>query len=371
MKKILYGTTALLAAGLIAGSAAAASPVKLQLGGYANWFAGVSSLKNDINGSPAWGGEYNNFDVTMDARISVLGETRLANGMRVGAFVETELSDQQSTDGNQVRIYQAYTYVDSAHGRVVLGKMSSIDKQLHVGARDVGLLDINESDMAFFLPNMGGEAAYILQGNRANQIAYFTPNVHGLTLAVSYASGDDDSRGLGVAENTMKTWNLAGMYRMNFQGIDFGLSAAATMSDKGGASSWQNEELFGDAWSVGMEVGMMGFTVGGGFKYVNNVGTQLEPLGEKDLKVSTLGVAFEQGPLAASVSWIHQNGYGETFVAGTSVDTVWNSTVLASVKYTVSSGVDTFATFGYNQFKDDSGDKMSGYAFVTGIGLTF
>ena len=46
MKKVLYGTTALLAAGMFASAAEAAQPLKLSIGGYLNAFIGYTEMES-------------------------------------------------------------------------------------------------------------------------------------------------------------------------------------------------------------------------------------------------------------------------------------------------------------------------------------
>ena len=51
MKKILFGTTALLAAGAFASAAQASEPVKLQLGGYMEYWVAAAQQDDDFVGS--------------------------------------------------------------------------------------------------------------------------------------------------------------------------------------------------------------------------------------------------------------------------------------------------------------------------------
>ncbi|WP_147165104.1 porin, partial [Pararhodospirillum oryzae] len=76
MKKILFGTTALVAAGLFAGGASAADKIKLSLGGkMEQYFGGVGTLED--------GGfdDSDGFGMDTDTEVYVKGSTKLDNGL--------------------------------------------------------------------------------------------------------------------------------------------------------------------------------------------------------------------------------------------------------------------------------------------------
>jgi len=84
MKKVLLGSTALVAAGLIAGHAEAADGVKLSLGGYYRGVAGV--MFDDFDGAAAGlEDDLRNYVFKQDVEVHFKGETTLDNGLTVGA----------------------------------------------------------------------------------------------------------------------------------------------------------------------------------------------------------------------------------------------------------------------------------------------
>ena len=75
MKKILFGTTALLAAGAFASAAQASDPIKLQLGGYMEYWVAAA------NQDSAFSTPVNSFDIQGESEVWFVGKTTLDNGM--------------------------------------------------------------------------------------------------------------------------------------------------------------------------------------------------------------------------------------------------------------------------------------------------
>ena len=94
MKKALYGTTALVAAGLVAGQASAASGLKLGITGYYRGAIGASNSAIRTNSFPGvvlvagdgdWG--RNNVAFRQEVRVNFTGETTLDNGLTFDVLV--------------------------------------------------------------------------------------------------------------------------------------------------------------------------------------------------------------------------------------------------------------------------------------------
>src|SRR5437879_783564 len=98
MKKVLYGTTALVAAGLLAGEASAASGLKLGITGFYRGAMGVTVGGDSVQtfagtrGGIATGSGQGDYGRTsggfrQEIRINFTGETTLDNGLTVGVLV--------------------------------------------------------------------------------------------------------------------------------------------------------------------------------------------------------------------------------------------------------------------------------------------
>ncbi len=117
MKKILFGTSALVGAGLIAGQAVAAEGIKLSVGGYLRSAFLLNFGDNDhhadgVNDSDA----LREVDgVFKDGEIHFNGSTTLDNGITVG--VSFQLEAEQNGD----QIDEAYTYFKGGFGEFRIG----------------------------------------------------------------------------------------------------------------------------------------------------------------------------------------------------------------------------------------------------------
>src|SRR5690348_8186303 len=94
MKHVLLGTTALVAAGLVASNAHAAQGVQLGIGGYYAAAAGLILSQSASGDDP--GAHTRDIVFRQDVEVHFKGETTLDNGLTVGARIELE--GQQSND---------------------------------------------------------------------------------------------------------------------------------------------------------------------------------------------------------------------------------------------------------------------------------
>ncbi|MCP4393231.1 MAG: porin, partial [Alphaproteobacteria bacterium] len=131
MKKILLGTTALVAAGVISSAAQASEPIKLEVGGYMDWWVAAVDQKEDYENET--GIQSNNVDVFGNGEIHFKGSTTLDNGVKLGVQVELEGGNRSESDP----IDESYITVDSQYGRVVLGSDDNVAYSMHVSAPDV------------------------------------------------------------------------------------------------------------------------------------------------------------------------------------------------------------------------------------------
>src|ERR1700744_1399355 len=115
MKKVLLGTSAVLAAGLGASPAFAADGIQLHLGGF---FRTAVEGNWDNNGKNDLGNNRYNDRVDSDGEIYFTGKTTLDNGLTVGARVELEAEQQAA------QIDAAYIYFQGGFGEVRVGSQN-------------------------------------------------------------------------------------------------------------------------------------------------------------------------------------------------------------------------------------------------------
>jgi hypothetical protein len=240
MKHLLYGTTALVAAGLIAGAAAPAraddKPIQITIGGYFYAFFDVtqshpgvvdtvsSALEpaNTPAGQPATA--LDNKGMKVKSRIQFDGRTQLDNGLVAGLRVQLR---GNTGDSNQIanavavkggiaavgasvgsssedQIDEHFLFLDSAtYGRMEAGATASAPRKMWYGAVTPAMPyhGINSPN---FIEFPGGQAGVVLsqpttllhssgQTDRADKVSYYTPRIAGFQLGISYAPTECNS----------------------------------------------------------------------------------------------------------------------------------------------------------------------------------
>jgi outer membrane protein OmpU len=238
MKRVLYGTTALVAASLLAGEASAASGLKLGINGFFRNAIGASWGNGPMANVPTTGGAYssaglNTFDkqdvsMRQEIRVNFTGNTTLDNGLTVGVLVGLN-GENVAKSGSTNQINRAYAdfsgkfglvrvgETDSALGTDCVGDPGNVTSNFGVNSPNesfsnvglgmfrnqfthtnapvtVGVAPVGEIGTCF-----GLEA----KGNKGNKIEYFSPSFQGFTFGVSYApQGASRFAGGGITYGT-------------------------------------------------------------------------------------------------------------------------------------------------------------------------
>ena len=115
MKNILYGTTALIAVSMVAGSAGAAEKIKLGLGGY--WRAAIHmGDTNNDSAAAATASDFRNHGFGRESEIYFSGKTTLDNGIKFGVMVQLE--GETSAD----QMDNSYIWSAGSFGRLEYGE---------------------------------------------------------------------------------------------------------------------------------------------------------------------------------------------------------------------------------------------------------
>ena len=204
MKKLLLGSTALVAGGLMAAPAMAADPIKIGVGGYYQFFA----LAGSIEGVYAPDGtsiQYKGLQFIQEGEIHFIGQSKLDNGTTVGLTVELEgwntASSQSSTSAvrfgpsdrrsvpvrlrrlgpprSSVRATRPPTACTTALRRRCWAGASSSTTRRSTGLAGAMLANPAQGAATFF--TIGG------QFQDVNRVNYFTPRFMGLQVGVGYA----------------------------------------------------------------------------------------------------------------------------------------------------------------------------------------
>lgn len=359
MKKYLYSFAAFSAVALVAASASAAEPLKVSVGGFANFYGGYTS---DLTLA-----DVNRADFIFDGEIQFKAEAALDNGMKVGARIELEGNSQNgNVNGAGDQIDHAYGYVEGRYGRVIVGSLDGAPYQVHKSAPDVGVFGVDDSDLGYVLPSFNDSPlAYGTILNLAGDSikgTYFTPVMGGLRVGLSYIP---EVNGLNSADKSF-TKARNGVWKDGYEavvaydttgdGSAFHVDLGAGLYDRADAGKDMDED-----YSVGLSFSTGPWTVGAGARYAH-LDDELEHWGWN------AGVAWEQGRWGASLSFMAVSG--ETNILN--AERIEDYLTMASGKYNLAAGVDAFATIGYIRYDNvHDDDKRDVYTAVTGLALSF
>jgi predicted porin len=357
MKKVLLGSTAIVAAGLIAApSAMAAEKIQAKVGGYMEQWFGYTSVDED-------GGtrDVDGLDVKSDSEIHFKGSTTLDNGIEFGVNVQLEANHNGSD-----QIDESYLIVKGSFGEINLGSENSAMYKMHYAPSDFGI-GINSGDQgdwaALSGSNVSGSGYFrgvlgstYVEPNRANdseKLTYYTPRFAGFQLGASYSpdtNQDDNSpvdRDTGVSDMVAFGANYSG----DFGGASVGVSVGyGTFLES--ASGTDEPE----AYNAGITIGVGGFGIGASYAGSDD--------SNADGDAYNLGVSYSTGPFGVSLSYFH----------GEVENSSEQDTIHLSGKYALGPGVSANATIGHAQFQDAGTagtDELEATYVVTGIRLSF
>jgi predicted porin len=379
MKKILLGTSALVAAGLVSSQAMAVDPIKIAVTGY------VSSVF-------VFGGQSHTPDrfdtVKWDGEIHFSGETKLDNGMKVGVQVELEAFTVQTKGtlaGDQID--EHFMWFDGAFGRVEVGATNGPGNKLHVFSPSVMPSHGVDTPDYFHFATPGWSAAALWSTapsdlrdlEDANKISYFSPAFGPFKFGISYTpefqpglNGNTcgSTGGFGGQYGVCTTHN-PGQWQHAIEGggrFDFDLNGVAIAWSLGGlyASPEIHNSDYTNMWrfASGLSVTFNNFTIGGAYRWTNS-GYK----GKYDNVMFGLGGTYTSGPWGFSLAWAQvrdqDGGHGNKTDVLNFVD--------GGVVYNLGPGVDVFAGAQYARFTGDccGGPQSSALKGYFGSKLTF
>lgn len=377
MKKILLGSTAIVAAGMIASApASAASKIKIGVGGYMEQWVGYVS--ND-DGTDQ---DFSGFDVKSDAEINFKGSTKLDNGLSVGVNVQLEANHN---GGDQID--ESYIILKGGFGEINIGSENSAQYKMHYAPSDFGI-GMNSGDESswvatiqdadgdsvskggMFRAPMGSTYVEVTRANDSEKITYYTPRVEGFQLGVSYSpDSNQDANGQPNRDAVNSDLVMVGAnFKRNMGGMSIGVSAGyGTVTDAPAAPG----SLEPSAMNFGVKIGMGGMSAGVSM-------ASFEDHGAQDGTSMNAGVAWSSGPMGVSFAYLHGERDGTGTTGAGDLDGQAEADVFhLSMKYSLGGGVTWAGTLGHATFSsddvdiDNTVDSVSATYVVTGIKIGF
>jgi len=355
MKKILLGTTAIVAAGMIvsAPAAFAAEKIKLSVGGYMEqWFGYVS---ND----DAVGQDYSGFDQKSDSEIHFKGSTKLDNGLKIGVNVQLE-----ANQNNGDQIDESYmTISHKSFGSIDIGSENSVQYRMHYAPSEFGI-GINSGDQTAWTATVadaegdriseGGAfrqpfgATYVepVGANDSEKISWFSPRVEGIQLGLSYSPDTNQDNNGAINRDTANTDLVMAAVNFNktFDGTNVGASLGYGTVTSGVAGSGEEAS----AVNAGVRVSSGGYQIG--VSYAN-----FEDSGGNSGAGMNVGTSYKSGPWGVSLNYFHGErdgtGSGATLDGEATMDTIF-----LSGKYAMGPGITAAGTIGHSSLSSDDAD---------------
>lgn len=412
MKRILLSCTAAIAfAGVSA--AQAAEPVKLEIGGYMNDWAGYASNKDgkDFAGNNAFGGGYANynsntkqkasrFDVQDDVELTFKGSTKLDNGILVGVEMDTAPSQGVNTHtvaGSNKNSKRSFVTVGTAFGTVEAGEQDNVGALIHNSAPDISGIGGQDGNwMNWVLTptgHRGTQRTYAGDDRSDNKIIYITPSWNGLAAGLSYtpsinnaAAGHDvipsslgdaaTVNGSTVVGGDLYVYGLT--YAHSFDQVSIKADIGSGQANIGGLSVYQG----------GLQVAYAGFTLGGSYlkrDVHNSSATYKDALAQG--YAWDAGLSYVTGPYSVALNYFSEraakgNNTNSTaqangtagVIASTSYANDSDHMLALEGAYAMGPGVSlnlTAFTVKYNDAYSNAAEQNQGYGLVSGVAVKF
>jgi predicted porin len=361
MKKVLYGSTALVAAGAMAATPAAAEEgVKLGLGGYYNSFFWVGDYSED-GGDPRDLGSTGLFS---DGEVHFKGKTTLDNGITFG--VQIELEAFQSGD----QIDENYAFIEGSFGRLVIGGENTAAYMMQYAAPFVGV-PLNSVALTTTNTTTGiavttgfrtpALSTYVDLANDDHALNYFSPRFSGFQVGVSYvpaATINGEGKNFPVqADENSELHDLIAVganFVESFGGFDVAVAAGyrVAQDDTGG-----NDDP--EQYSAGLNLGFAGFTVGGSIAIEDSDRAT-------DGTAYDLGATYSTGPWAVGATYFGSSVSG----AGGGGDDDMQA-IQGGISYAVGPGITASANLLWAEWDGGGGADADGFGGVVGMKMGF
>ena len=371
MKKVLYGTTALVAAGVLGSGAASADGISMGIGGYMNTFFSVGGIDEDSSTTA----DYNATGLLSDGEVHFKGNYKHDNGITFGVHVELEAG----SGGDQID--EKYITIVGDFGRVVAGSENSAAYIMHYSAPTVGLY-VNTGWVSTFIPLPAGVDAgnrspglstYLDFGNDENVVTYYTPRFSGFQLGVTYAPtviGNGDGKNFPVEADTETEYHNGFAVGVNFveDFNGFGVAASAgyrraTVDDTRDALGAEDYQ----AISFGLNLSYAGFTIGG--SYANEMDGKASAGNTVQQKgyAWDVGVSYAMGPWSVGATYFHGEIEGDLAISAEDEMDAIN----VGVAYQVGPGISAQGGVMWGEWDTEEGENQSGVVGYAGLRFNF
>lgn len=381
MKKVLLGSSALVAAGLFAVPAAA--QLELTISGSVDVNFGVVDENGnfEIDGIPIDRREYGGrTDVTLNFNTVATAD----NGLRYGSRINIDDSDDNVNDNadefdtinnaTTFTIDEAWLFLSGSFGEVRLGDKEGVAPNFRLTIPTVGG-GAADGDWTNYVgvgrPNTG--TGFLIGDNDSTRITYFF-EWEGLTAGASYApaSGDTFLNSTNQCRDPIPGGGFFALECTEFED-QFDIGANYTLDFDGGsvivaatyltADSVRPEVHDAEGVSLGAQVSYDAFTVGGFYVNSFDSGADVGDPDVSDFERWGVGATYQVGDWGFGINYlgVHNQAGEDGWAAG------------GGVSYNIAPGLQAYAdlVFFEDDGFDDDGNRPDGTVFLAGITASF
>ena len=337
MKKVLLGTTALVAAGAFAGIGAAQAQdmmvgmQPLEVGGYYTIAAVSTSDDNPMTANNRSLGIDQNIE--LEGRGSVVLDNGITAGVRIringnngnrmhghtSGMPVDEDADQEGPDvtldththsaggmagGDDDNISEAEVYFTGSFGELHIGMIEAASQQMTIWAPG-GNVPIGGVKSAWFGKSLAGWTTGAFMDEDSTKIVYFSPTLNGISLGVSYAP-EDTNHSYASRSDADSTATAAKQSEQITAALGYTTTVmGGSVSAMVGYETYSTEAMVMDAMTMacmgdpcdpsamryGLTVGIDNIAIGGAVN--DQEGTD----GGDDRTMTDIGISWSEGPL--------------------------------------------------------------------------
>jgi hypothetical protein len=377
MKKALYSTSALVAAGalaLVASDASAqAKKISMSVGGYFNTYAGFSQQESSFEVDTATAGlevGYDAFNVVNDSEVYFKGSTKLDNGVGVSVTVQLETDQSNSSD-----IDESYATLSGGFGSILLGSTKGSTVKKHVGAPAVGGLALTTTDHHSWIirPSAVGSSTFTTGttagASDAMKVVYLSPKIAGgIELGASYTPSATNSDAMpatgGDSGTESQMWDAVVKYSGKMGGSSVNANVGYGETQGTAANSTQFLRT-----GVNMTAG--GATIGFSYKDVSNQASAIEGTANSDEQTTyNIGIKYAAGGYTVGLAY----GHSELPLASTTQGDDELDKYILGVERGLGAGVTLTGQLAYVDYSDETtndSNNNNGWALVGGVKVAF
>lgn len=379
MRKSLYMTTALAAAGMLAFGATGAvagshtgGKIKIGLGGFLNTYVGFAEQDGSFestNNNPARVG-YDSINIINDSEVYFTGGTKLDNGVGVNVIIQMEADPS----GGNGAIDESYVKLTGGFGDLRIGSTKFASFVLRHGAPGAGAVAMGNPDTNNWIVKpannslSGAQGTHIGGGDQLKAV-YITPKINGFRVGASYVPSTTNADTMpatgGNSGTETQMYDIVGSYENKLGGMNLKADIAAYREQGTAANSI-------DGRRFGITMGFGAVTVGGSVLNEDAVDAGQSTLAANpDMESMDAGITYAMSP-ATKIGLTYFNAKKENASGTAGEDSV--TKIGAGINHSLGSGVTFVGSLANVDFEDEStadADNNGGWLAVAGIKVGF